>query len=82
MKKLHFKIYYWVLNLPPILSQIHILVAVLLLVYSINPLIVHLFPSIYIMHTCIHVFTLPFSILTFSDGIKLKFVALITYMKQ
>ena len=41
--------------------------------YSIN-----LFSTIYSMHTCIHVFTSPFIILSFNDGIKLKFVALIT----
>ena len=81
-KKLHFKIYYTVLSLPQVLFQIHILLALLLLVYSINPLIVHLSSSIYSMHTFIHVFTFPFSILSFSDDIKLKFVALMTYMKH
>ena len=34
------------------------------------------------MHTCIHVFTSLFIILSFSDGVKLKFVVLMTYMKQ
>ena len=32
------------------------------------------------MHTCVHVFTSPFIILSFNDGIKLKFVALMTLM--
>ena len=70
------------LNLPRVLFEIHILLAVLLLIYSINPSIIHLFSSIYSMHTCIHVFTSPFSTLSFSDGKKLKFVALMTYMTQ
>ena len=81
-KRLHFKIYYGVLNLPRILFQIHILLAVLLWAYSINHSIVHLFPCINSIHTCIHVFTSPFSILSFSDGMKSKFAARMTYMKQ
>ena len=70
------------MNLPRVPFQIHILLAVLSLVYFINPSIVHLFSSLYSMHTCIHVFRFPFRILSFSDGIKLKFVALMTFMKQ
>ena len=66
--------YHGVLNLPRALFQIHILLALLS--------DCTLFFSIYSMHTSIHVFTSPFSILSFSDGIKLKFVALMTYMKQ
>ena len=74
--KLYFKIYYRVLNLPRVFFQICISIAVLLLVYSINPSIIHIVSSIYTMHTCIHVFTSHFSILSFSHDIKLKFVAL------
>ena len=63
--------YYGVLNLPRVLCESHILLAVLLLVYSINTSIVHLFSSIFSKHTCIHLFTSHFSILSFSDAIKL-----------
>ena len=70
------------LNLPRVIFQIHILLAVYLLVYSINPLIVNFLFSMYSIHTCIHVFTSRFSILISSDGIKLKFVALMTSTKQ
>ena len=79
---LHFKTYYGVMNLPRVHFQVHFLLAALLLVYSIKPSIVHFFHSIYSVHTCINVFTSPFSILSFSDFIKLKFVALMTCMKQ
>ena len=53
----------------------YISLAVVLLVHFISPLREHLFSSI----VCIHVLTFPFSILRFIHGIKLKFVAKMTF---
>ena len=76
----HFKIFYGVLNLSQVFFQIYISHLVILLVYFINPLSEHVFSSI----VCIHVERVlhsPFSISNFIDGIKLKFVAVMTFME-
>ena len=64
--------------------QIHILLAALLLVYSIKPSIVQLFSSIYSIHACMLIVSSPFNVffISFSNGINWKLVALMNYMKQ
>ena len=68
------------LNVPRVSFQIDISLSVVLLVYFINLLSVRLFSII----VCIHVeggLHSPFSISSFSFGNKLKFAAVMTFMK-
>ena len=60
------------LNLLRVFFQIYISLAVLSLAYFFNPSIVHLFSSIYIIHTQIHVFTSPLQYHKFQSQNKVE----------